>query len=45
MAGVLALICPAAKAEYFDFGGLTRFLKIRSDLPVGLICRSPNARI
>jgi hypothetical protein len=34
------LICPIAKAEYFLFQGLTRFLKIRSDLPVGLFCRS-----
>jgi hypothetical protein len=25
--------------------GLTRFLKIRSDLPVGLICRSSMVRI
>jgi hypothetical protein len=40
MAEVLALICPAAKAEYFLFRGLTPFLKIRSDLPVGLICRT-----
>jgi hypothetical protein len=24
---------------------LTRFRKIGSDLPVGLICRSPNAKI
>ncbi|HKS18190.1 MAG TPA: hypothetical protein VJS63_03140, partial [Bradyrhizobium sp.] len=37
--GFVVLICPAAEAEYFCFRGLTRFLKIRSDLPVGLICR------
>jgi hypothetical protein len=33
------LIWVADKAEYFQFAGLTTFLKIRSDLPDGLICR------
>jgi len=39
------LICPTAKAEYFSRKGLTRFLKIRSDLPGGLFCRSRVARL
>src|SRR5687767_12052423 len=30
----MRLICMKTKAEYFRFRGLTRFLKIRSDLPV-----------
>ncbi len=34
------LIWVEREAKYFCKGGLTRFLKIRSDLPVGLICRS-----
>ena len=35
------LIWVRREAKYFCKRGLTRFLKIRSDLPVGLICRSP----
>src|SRR5258705_7639652 len=34
------LIWVRRKQKYFCFRGLTRFRKIRSDLPVGLICRS-----
>jgi hypothetical protein len=30
----MRLICVRTKAEYFSIPGLTRFLKIRSDLPV-----------
>jgi hypothetical protein len=45
MAKDMPLICPSGKAKYFLFQGLTRFLKIRSDLPVGLICRTPIARL
>jgi hypothetical protein len=37
--GVMRLIWVDAKAEYFRFPGLTRFLKIRSDLPVVPVCR------
>jgi len=39
MAKDVPLICPTGKGKYFSFQGLTRFLKIRSDLPVGSICR------
>jgi hypothetical protein len=35
------LIWVGRKQKYFLFWGLTTFLIIRSDLPVGLICRSP----
>jgi hypothetical protein len=35
------LIWVGRKQKYFCKGGLTPFLIIRSDLPVGLICRSP----
>src|SRR4051794_40891175 len=35
-AGVLALICPTTKAEYFCGMGWTHF----TDLPDGLICRT-----
>jgi len=35
----MRLIWVDAKAEYFCAEDLTRFLKIRSDLPVVLICR------
>jgi hypothetical protein len=45
MAIDVPLICPSGKAKYFLFQGLTRFLKIRSDLPVGLFCRSQVARL
>jgi hypothetical protein len=38
------LIWAGREAKYFCKRGLTRFLKIRSDLPVGLICRSPMQR-
>src|SRR5215207_7394563 len=34
MRKIKSVICPTWKAEYFSFRGLTRFLKIRSDLPV-----------
>jgi hypothetical protein len=34
MAGVVGVIWVEREAEYFSRGGLTRFLKIRSDLPV-----------
>jgi hypothetical protein len=37
----MRLIWADAKAEYFCMEGLTRFLKIRSDLPVVLLCRRP----
>src|SRR5258708_20005538 len=37
----MQLIWVSRKQEYFLFRGLTPFLKIRSDLPVGLICRIP----
>jgi hypothetical protein len=36
MAIDMPLIFPSDKAKYFLFQDLTRFLKIRSDLPVGL---------
>jgi hypothetical protein len=36
----MRLIWVGREAKYFCKRGLTRFLKIRSDLPVGLICRS-----
>src|SRR6476469_6972497 len=35
------LIWVGREAKYFCKRGWTRFLQIRSDLPVGLICRSP----
>jgi hypothetical protein len=38
--GFNSLICPTAKAEYFRSWGLTQLPKIRSDLPVGPICRA-----
>ena len=41
---VLVLIWGLAEAEYFCGGGLTRFLIIGSDLPVGLICRNARSR-
>jgi hypothetical protein len=37
MAEDVCLIWPSDKAKYFCFWGLTSFLYIRSDLPVGLI--------
>ena len=40
MAKHVPLIWPSGKAKYFLFRGLTRFLQIGTDLPVGLICRS-----
>jgi hypothetical protein len=42
--GVMPLICPTWKAEYFRFAGLTRFRKIRSDLGVGRAGRDVGAR-
>src|SRR6266481_3678021 len=39
------LIWVRGKQKYFCKRALTPFLKIRSDLPVGLICRSPNVQI
>ena len=45
MAGVLLLICPTGPAIYFRFAGLTRFRIIRSDLPVGLLCRRGRREI
>jgi len=39
------LICPTAPAIYFCAEGLTPFLKIRIDLPVGLICRRDCRKI
>ena len=41
----MRLIWADAKAEYFCAEGLTRFLKIRSDLPVVLFCRSRASRL
>ena len=41
----MPVICAPCEAEYFFFLGLTQFLKIRSDLPGGLFCRSPDARL
>ena len=37
--GVVRLIWVRTEAEYFWFAGLTRFRKIRNDLPVGPVCR------
>jgi hypothetical protein len=37
----LEVIWVGGKQKYFCKRGLTPFLIIRSDLPVGLICRSP----
>jgi hypothetical protein len=37
MAIDVPLIWPSGKAKYFLFWGLTRFLQIRSDLPVGAV--------
>src|SRR5258708_23234269 len=45
MARDMPLICPSGKAKYFLFWGLTRFLQIRSDLPVGSNCRACSLRI
>jgi hypothetical protein len=39
------LIWVGGKQKHFCKRGLTPFLIIRSDLPVGLICRRPNAKI
>jgi hypothetical protein len=39
-ARISELIWVECEVKYFCKRGLTRFLKIRSDLPVGLICRS-----
>jgi hypothetical protein len=39
------LIWVGEKQKYFSQRGLTSFLKTRSDLPVGLICRSPMQKI
>src|SRR5882757_5235561 len=39
MATDMPLFRPSGKAKYFLFWGLTRFLTIRSDLPVELLCR------
>ena len=41
----MPLICPTTEAEYFCFVGLTPFLIIRSDLPVGLICGGRAAKL
>jgi hypothetical protein len=38
--GVVRLIWVRTEAEYFWFAGLTRFRKIRNDLPVRLGCRA-----
>jgi len=38
--GVLNWFYLTAKAEYFSMEGLTSLLIFRSDLPVGLFCRS-----
>jgi hypothetical protein len=43
--GFNPVICLAAKAEYFCFLGLTRFLQIRSDLPVGSTDRAFSRHI
>jgi len=45
MAGVLLVICPTTQPKYFRILGLTLFLIIRSDLPVGLVCRRWRANI
>jgi hypothetical protein len=37
----MPVICVRTKAEYFSIPGLTRFLKIRSDLPVAPLGRTP----
>jgi hypothetical protein len=42
---VMPVICVRTKAEYFSMPGLTRFLKIRSDLPVVPVCRSRASRL
>ena len=39
--GVMRLIWVRTKAEYFSIPGLTQFLKIRSDLPVAPVDRTP----
>src|SRR6266576_2448651 len=44
-ARIMHLIWVGRKQKYFCKRGLTQFLKIRSDLPVGLVCRSPDAQI
>jgi hypothetical protein len=41
----MPLICPSDKAKYFLFWGLTRFLQIGIDLPVGLFCRTCRIQI
>jgi hypothetical protein len=45
MAKDVPLICPTGKGKYFSFQGLTRFLKIRSDLPVGSFCRTRELKL
>ena len=45
MAGGLILICPTEQREYFSSGGLTSFPIFRSDLPVGLLCRSHHFKM
>jgi hypothetical protein len=39
--GVMPLIWVRTKAEYFSIPGLTQFLKIRSDLPIAAVDRTP----
>jgi hypothetical protein len=41
----MRLICVRTKAEYFSIPHLTRFLKIRSDLPVVPSCRRPLHKV
>src|SRR5258706_8834502 len=41
----IEVIWVRCEAKYFCKRGWTRILKIRSDLPVGLICRSPKLQI
>jgi hypothetical protein len=43
-ARISELIWVRRKQKYFSQRGLTRFRKNRNDLPVGLICRSPNEK-
>ena len=45
MAIDVPLIWTSVKAKYFLFRGLTRFLTIRNDLPVGPICRARSQQI
>ncbi|MBR1152956.1 hypothetical protein [Bradyrhizobium sp. JYMT SZCCT0428] len=45
MAKDMHLICRSVKAKYFLFLGLTLFPKTRTDLPVGLFCRTRRIQI